>query len=75
MPKGKRPKHWAKFRFEIVRKKTGRQKYFWRLIACNGKTVCVSETMHIALAPVKTIASVVSAIQNGEFKITETEEE
>lgn len=75
MPKAKRKKHWAKFRFEIVRKSKGRQKYFWRLVACNGKVVCHSETMHIALAPIKTIASIIDAVQNGEFKITETDEE
>ena len=73
MPKGKRKKHWAKFRFEIVKNPEVRQKYHWRAIACNGKIICASETMYAASAPLKTIQSFIKSIKNDQFKITEYE--
>jgi len=66
-----RTKHPTKYRFEIVRKKKGKQKFYWRLIACNGRIVCHSETMHVFHAPLKTIKNLVGAIKKGEFKIVE----
>ena len=69
MPKGKRGKHWAKFRFEVVRNPKGKQKFHWRAIACNGKIVCSSETMYAGGAPLKTIKSFIEGIKKGQFKI------
>jgi len=71
MPKGQRSKHWARFRFEVVRNPKARQKYHWRAIACNGKIVCSSENMCAAGAPMKTINSFIAGIKAGQFKIVE----
>jgi len=71
MVKKKNKKHWAKFRFEFVRRNKGAQKYHWRLIACNGKIVCHSEMFHAEHSSRKTVASIIDAIKKGQFKIIE----
>ena len=71
MKKGQKKKHWAKFRFEIVKNPKARQKYHWRAVACNGKIVCSSETMYASVAPLKTIKSFIKGIQEGKFKIVD----
>ncbi len=71
MPKGKKGKHWAKFRFEVVKNPKTRQKYHWRAVACNGKIVCSSEKMCASLAPLKTINSFIDGIRKGQYKIVE----
>jgi uncharacterized protein YegP (UPF0339 family) len=67
----KKNKHWAKIRFEIVRNPRAKQKYHWRAVACNGRIVCHSETYTAEAGPLKTIASFISAIKKGQFKIVE----
>ena len=65
----KKKKHWAKFRFEVVKNPKTKQKYHWRAIACNGKIICSSEKMYASIAPLKTIRSFVKGIQEGKYKI------
>jgi uncharacterized protein YegP (UPF0339 family) len=67
----KKNKHWAKFRFEVIRKEKGKQKFFWRAVSCNGNTVCHAEMFVNENSPRKTIDSLIDAIKKGQYKIVE----
>ena len=67
----KKNKHWAKFRFEVIRKERGKQKFFWRVIACNGNTICHAEMYGNEASPRNTIDSLIDAIKNDQYKVVE----
>jgi len=69
MVKKQKSKHWAKYRFEIIRKAKGAQKFHWRLISCNGRIVCHSEKFYAEDSPRKTINNLITAIKTGQYKI------
>jgi len=70
MPKARRKrqpaKHWAKFRFEIIEARKG---FYWRAVACNGRTVCHSEIYSMEHGARKTVHSLFRAIRLGEVKV------
>ena len=67
----KKNKHWAKIRFEIVRNPEPKQQYHWRIIACNGRVLCFSENYKAEAGALKTINSIISAIQKKQYRIEE----
>jgi uncharacterized protein YegP (UPF0339 family) len=68
MPK----KHWAKYKIEKIKNaKGGKQKYRWRIVSCNGRIVCDSETYKDKRGPEQTIKNLIRAIKEGQFKLNE----
>jgi len=65
----KKNKHWAKMRFRIDRAPTPKMSHRWRLIGCNGRTLCESGNYGSDDGPLKTINSIIAAVQKKQFRI------
>lgn len=65
----KKNKHWAKVRFLIERAPQPKMSRRWRLIGCNGRTLCTSDNYGSEGGALKTINSVISAIQKKQFRV------
>ena len=63
------PKKRVKFKFQF-KTSSGKQKYFWRIVSCNGRKVSTSgEKFLQKQGPVKTVTNLIKAIQAGEYSI------
>jgi len=65
-----------KFRFEFIKSRNRRQKFTWRIVACNGNIVGGGAESYLHKhGPIKTVNSLIKAIKKGEFTIEEYHEE
>jgi len=62
----------SKFKFQFLEKgKKVKQRYRWRIVACNGNIVVHSEAFLHRTGPQKTVKNLIKAIQLGNFKVEE----
>jgi len=52
----------------------GRHKFRWHIVASNGRVVCSAEGFLHRHGPKKTVANLIKAIKNGEFKQVDDED-